>query len=240
MKRSFALLAPLALVLVAVAFEVPASAYEIAEVKNGGTITGRVYFEKDYPKPERKKVTRDNNVCGIRMTSEEFVVDPKSKGLANAVLVLEGIEKGKAFPKDDKTLDQLKCRYSPHVMVKQTKTTLVVVNKDPILHNIHAYLGDRTLFNLAQPIQNQVTKKKLRRKGVVRVGCDVHDWMESYVLIVDNPYYGITDRQGNFKITDVPPGDYTLKMWQEVLGESTKKVAVKAGKSAKVDFLIGE
>ncbi|MFQ5701387.1 MAG: carboxypeptidase regulatory-like domain-containing protein [Acidobacteriota bacterium] len=217
------------------------SGYSEVAVENGGTIFGRVFFEKDFPKPERIQVTRDNDVCGLRKTSEQFVVDPESKGLANVVVRIEGITSGKSFSTANPEIAQLNCRYEPHVLVAPRGEKLKIVNKDALLHNIHAYDDTTTLFNLAQPIKDQVTPKKLPPDtDVVHLKCDVHSWMEAYVIIIDNPYVAITGADGRFSIGDVPPGDYTLTMWHEMLGSSSKEVSVKAGGKAQVDFSIGE
>jgi hypothetical protein len=53
---------------------------------------------------------------------------------------------------------------------------------------------------------------------------------------MDHPYYATTDDKGSFKLTDVPPGDYELKVWQEKLGETTQKVTVQGGQETKVTF----
>ena len=63
----------------------------------------------------------------------------------------------------------------------------------------------------------------------VRLSCDVHGWMQGWLIVEDNPYYAVTDEKGAFKLTDVPPGDYEVKVWQEKLGEATQKVTVKPG-----------
>jgi hypothetical protein len=84
-----------------------------------------------------------------------------------------------------------------------------------------------------------VTPKKISDAGVVRVACDVHDWMEGWVIVVDNPYVALTDESGRFEITNVPPGDYSLSLWHEVLGSATKPVTVESGEASTVDFAIG-
>ena len=62
----------------------------------------------------------------------------------------------------------------------------------------------------------------------MRVDCDAHGWMEGWIYVVDNPYYAITSTDGTFSIGDVPPGSYTLVVWQEHTGETEMPVPVKA------------
>ena len=55
----------------------------------------------------------------------------------------------------------------------------------------------------------------MKASGALSVGCDVHPWMRGFIYIAENPYYAITDTSGSFSITDIPPGDYTLKLWRD-------------------------
>ena len=71
---------------------------------------------------------------------------------------------------------------------------------------------------------------------VVKVSCDVHGWMGGWFIVEDNPYYAKTDANGAYKLTDVPPGDYEVKVWHEKLGEKTQKVTVTGGGESKANF----
>ncbi len=215
------------------------SSYGETQVSNGGIVSGRVHFESDFPPPETVQPDRDANVCGVRVPKEEFVIDADSKGLANVVVRIEGIESGKAFAEVEHTIEQLKCRYQPHVSVVRPGEEFNIINQDPVLHNVHAYIGDETAFNLAQPFQGQASPQTLEEEGVVRVACDVHNWMGAWVLVIDSPYFAITDASGNFSISDVPPGTYTISMWHEILGSSEKSVTVSGGAESQVEFVIG-
>jgi len=69
--------------------------------------------------------------------------------------------------------------------------------------------------------------------------CDVHDWMNAYiVLLKDQPYHSVTDEDGRFALDGVPAGSYTLRTWHEALGEMTETVTVTDGETANVDFVI--
>jgi hypothetical protein len=60
--------------------------------------------------------------------------------------------------------------------------------------------------------------------------------MHAYWLSMDQPYYAVTDADGNFKITDIPPGDYEVEIWQGELGKKTEKVSIKPKEDTKVDW----
>jgi hypothetical protein len=207
-----------------------ADAYDETTVTGGGTISGKVIFNGAVPK---KKIipTKDTDVCGGPREDPLMQVGA-DKGVQNAVISLEGIAKGKAWPADGKTpvLDNIKCRFDPELQVIRVGA-LDVVNKDPVLHNSHGYYGKRTAFNLAQPNQDQVIPTELPRPGVVRVDCDAHGWMEGWIYVVENPYYAVTAADGSFTIADVPPGDYKLIAFQPFIGPMEMQVTVAAGQT---------
>ena len=76
--------------------------------------------------------------------------------------------------------------------------------------------------------QKKVDWKVEKAEWPIAVKCDAHPWMHAYWLSMDQPYYAVTDADGNFKITDLPPGDYEVEVWQGELGKKTEKVTIKA------------
>ena len=71
---------------------------------------------------------------------------------------------------------------------------------------------------------------------MLHIKCDIHAWMNSYVGIVDHPYFAVTGTDGSFTISNVPAGKQTIRVWHEALGPLMQTVDVQAGKSATVDF----
>jgi hypothetical protein len=135
-------------------------------------------------------------------------------------------------------IDQHKCQYHPHVQAAAAGSALQILNSDPLLHNIHGYLGQITTFNVAMPIKDQKVNKKLDKPGLVRVKCDVHSWMGAFIVVVDGPA-AVSGANGAFEIKDVPAGTYTVTAWHEKLGEKTAQVTVPASGTAAVDFSFG-
>jgi hypothetical protein len=228
MKR-LTLTAEFSAIVLAWTIAVPARAYEAGPVAGGGTIDGKVVFNDAVP--TRKIIpNKDVEVCG-GIREEPLIAVGPDKGVQNAVVYLVEVAKGKAWPAAGKTpeLDNRKCRFEPEVQVIRAGP-LDVVNDDPILHNTHGYYGKRTAFNMALPNQGQRIPTELTRAGIVRIDCDAHGWMEGWIYVVDNPYYAITDADGKFSITDVPPGSYTLVAIQSFTGPIQQPVTVTAGK----------
>jgi hypothetical protein len=135
------------------------------------------------------------------------------------------------------TIDQRGCVYSPRVVGIQVGQTLQIRNSDELLHNVHSISNHNNQFNFGQAKSGVVDSFKMKEPEVMlRLGCDVHRWMQAYVGVVTNPYFAVSDDLGNFRIGNVPPGTYTIQSWHERYGPLSKRVTVVAGKTASVDF----
>jgi hypothetical protein len=206
-----------------------AAQYQVAAVADGGSIKGKVVFKGTVP---LKTVlpTKDKDTCGGPRKDPLVVVGANGE-VKDVVVSLKEVKSGKAWPSAKQpVLDQKGCVFAPHVQV-MAPGNLDVLNSDPVLHNTHGYYGKNTAFNLALPLQGAKVTRPLRRPGVVRVDCDAHGWMEAWVVVVDNPYYAQTGADGTFTISEVPPGSYTVVVWQEHSGAVEMPVTVKAKES---------
>lgn len=219
------------------------SSYEIISVENGGSVKGVVRFKAKYPRQKRVPVDVNNDVCGTHKKSETFLVSPKNKGLKNVLVTIEGITAGKApTPAKVVTVQQLGCTYIPHFQVAEIGPEGIVLkflNDDGIFHNVHTFHQDSTLFNLPQFGDQAELTRKVNSAGVIELKCDVHTWMGANIILLENqPYYSVTDENGSFDISGVPPGEYTLRAWHEGLGVLEKPVIIKGNEVAEVDFVI--
>ena len=214
--------------------------YEVTVITDGGSVAGTITLSGPVVKLPPRKVTKDPQVCGMAARESQKLIVNGAGGLRNAVVIVEGVKRGKAMPASAQNaeIDQNKCEYSPHVQVMAVNSEIALRNSDPILHNIQFFVGDNTLFNIAQPVQGQVNKHKIEKAGTIYVECAVHGWMQGNVVVVDNPYYALTDENGKFSITDLPPGKYQLRIWHEYLGELTRELTVtaKTETALNVDF----
>ena len=208
--------------------------YTPGTVSNGGSITGTISFEGTAPTMKVLKIEKDAKVCAVHDKYKEDVVVGKSGGLKNVVVYIDGIKAGKAW-EAKYTLDQKGCWFLPHVVIVGVGQKLSILNSDGILHNIHTFSKLNKSVNKAQPKFKKRISIKFTKAEFIKLRCDVHAWMSGWIVAAANPYYVTTDEAGNFTLTGVPAGKYTLKFWHENLGEQSTEVTVGAGETAKAD-----
>ena len=213
-----------------------AKAYEAMEVKDGGAIVGTVKFVGVPPVPEPLEVTRDRIECGVGSHLSESLITSEESGIQNVVVSLKDIGKGKAHPRRDENiaLVQEKCRFKPHVLLVPADSTVDLRNNDDITHHIHTVSTLNPAVDLVQPGFKKRLRIKLRDPEIIQVNCEIHPWMTAWFVVTGHPYYVITDSNGAFALTDIPPGIYTLHVWHETLGTHSQAVVVMADKETQV------
>ena len=208
-----------------------------------GNVSGMVMFDGELPAAEELMMNSDP-VCAMTATNTMSSTFVGTDGhLGNVfVYVKEGLE-GQSFPAATGSveLNQQGCRYTPHVMGIQVGQTLTITNSDMTLHNIHATPAANDEFNMGQPIQGMTFDRTFEQAEVmVPFKCDVHGWMNSYIGVLDHPYFAVTGETGMFDISTLPPGDYVLEAWHESLGTQTQNVTVATGQTAEVSFTFAQ
>ena len=204
------------------------------EVQAPGTIRGVVRMENP-PAPSVLSVNADQAVCGDTVPNEEIVADADGR-VANAVLRLAGVAwpEGVTPPK----IDNIGCRFVPHVQIAPTRSMLLVTSQDETLHSTHSYDDrQRTDFNIAMPFSGMEVNRPLRRPGGVRIECDSHGWMRAWI-VVSNDLGAVSGAEGAFLIGQVPAGTHELTIWHEVLGAVPQTVTVEAGQTTEVEFTL--
>jgi len=173
-----------------------------------------------------------------QLTTRHYV--SKNGGLGNVfVYVKEGAKAAPAPAGKGPTLDQVGCQYTPYVMGVQAGQHFDVKNSDPVLHNVHTLPkseGNKEK-NVGQPVKGQVNDFVFDSPEVlVKFKCDVHAWMFAYVGVVPHPYFAVTDEEGNFKISGLPAGDYTIEAFHLKAGAKTEKVTIKGDEAKTLEF----
>ena len=113
-------------------------------------------------------------------------------------------EKRWIFRFERRFLNQKNCRYEPHILLVPAQGALTVKSSDPLLHTVH--MSGSADYNLPFVAAGQEITRPMTREGVVNLRCNAgHVWMNAEMIVASNPYYAVTDAEGNFELTDVPP-----------------------------------
>lgn len=110
--------------------------------------------------------------------------------------------------------------FSPHTMAITVGTTVDFPNFDPIFHNVFSnYDGQPFDLGLYQP--GSTRSVTFTKAGVVRVFCNIHASMSAAIAVLDRPFFAVSEKNGSFKISGIPDGDYRLRLYHERAGKAT-------------------
>lgn len=190
-----------------------------------GTVSG-VVLREPAPTGSPKTVNRYRERSRRPADDEDGASCECNPGLF-AVVVLEGgpdTPPAKPAPQPP-TMSQKDRRFEPSVIAIPVGGRVSFPNEDPFFHNVFSYAKDQS-FDLGRYPQGETHEVTFDRAGVVPVFCEIHYSMRAYIHVVQSPYFAVSDESRRFEIADVPPGDYTLRVWQENLPEIVRAVTV--------------
>jgi plastocyanin len=148
----------------------------------------------------------------------------KGRDYSGVVLWLEPVNL-KVTPQPGRaTMLQKDKKFIPHVLAVRTGSVIDFPNLDPIFHNAFSnYSGQVFDVGLYKPGSSRAVT--FARPGVVRVFCNIHPNMSAVIVVVDTPWYSVTQKEGAFRISDIPTGDYRLHVFHErATAEELKKL----------------
>lgn len=130
-------------------------------------------------------------------------------------------------------LDQRNLRFLPHVLPILRGTTVLFPNSDPIRHNVFS-ASEARMFNLGTYSSGMKRTVTFEKPGVVELLCNVHPEMSAYILVLETPYFILTDKRGFFRIDDVVPGRYSVSFWCEHRGFISRNLVVGPDRTSTV------
>ncbi len=136
------------------------------------------------------------------------------------------------FPPGEKpAMDQVSLTFTPAMLFVRTGQPVEFRNSDDTLHNVHVDNSDtrEPAFNVAIPT-GEVYNFTFKKDGFYHVACDIHPAMSAEIFAASSPYVTTADAGGNFGFTDVPPGDYVLRIYAGAERTATD-VEIKAGRN---------
>jgi plastocyanin len=209
-----------------------------------GTAKGKVTFEGKKPeiKPLSIGAEAAKGCCppGKEIDSkDQSMLIGAGDGIANVVVMIP-VEGAELKPGEPLHIDQKECHFEPHVQVVPAGGKILFLNSDQVAHNVHTYAGKNDAFN--KTIAPGGKEEQVLAKGEkFEVKCDIHPWMNSWVVVADTPHYAITKEDGSFEIKGLKPGTYKAELWHEKLGKSKADVVIKEdGSSDPIEVKMGE
>ena len=221
-----------------------------------GTLKGHVVFSGDPPPPkvlvEKGKAEKNPEVCAkdAPIGSERLVVDPATKGVKFALVYLpkptavnEDAKKAAASRKIE--FDQKGCVFEPHVLGVMTGVPVTLKSSDPMNHNVNSKLKNSS-FNptVAGGASISFTPSSPERTPG-QIVCDIHPWMSSWWMVLDSPYFAVTDEKGDFEIKNAPAGTQKVVVWQEAVAKggfvtpsSGEDINIRPNETTEKDFTI--
>lgn len=211
----------------------------------GGTITGKVNFDGNMAAAKAVRVSGDQFCVDAHkdkpILEERFVFNTEKKTLINVLVYVSSPVEGAAVPAAAVEIDQIGCQYTPHVVGAMVGQKVVFKNGDDTAHNLKLTPETNPGFNEGQPQKGMIKEVSFAKPEIgMPLKCDVHAWMNAYVHVLENPFFAVSDANGEFKIENVPAGTYELSVWHEFDKfqpvEAKATVTVEEGKTATVEF----
>lgn len=161
------------------------------------------------------------------------VRDSEGQPVAGAVVFLESAAATAAVQSlQDAQITQRDKIFTPEVTVIPRGTAVVFPNEDTVRHHVYSFSPVKQ-FEIKLYVGTPTEPVVFEQSGVAVLGCNIHDEMIAWVVVLDTPYYGTSDVTGLVKLTKVPAGDYTLRVWhKDLLSEDDiPKVALRVDAS---------
>ena len=137
-------------------------------------------------------------------------------------------------------MDQRHESFVPHLLAIVAGTTVDFPNDDPTYHSVFS-LSKARPFDLGRYAAGRSKSVRFDRPGVIRVFCDIHSHMSAFILVFAHRYFAVTDDEGRYHLDGVPPGTYTLVVWNETLrGDPPRRQVIvpESGGDIDADFTI--
>ncbi len=208
-----------------------------------GTLRGRVLYRGTPPARETLSVPGGCNPGGKPEVLSNDILVSDGKVANVLVSITRGLEP-RDFgtpPKAHAVLDQKECQYEPRLLAVRVGQPVDFLNSDPIFHNVKSLSKENENFNVAMPLKNDKMTKVFQKPEIfIESKCSVHPWMSASIAVLDHPYFQVTGASGEFSISNVPVGTYTLEAWHEVFGSLKKEITLKADQTLELDFSYGK
>ena len=164
------------------------------------------------------------------VTLEALIQTPSGKPLVDAAVVLEPVGAPAAANKvrTHAVIEQRGAEFAPWVTVVQTGTPVDFPNNDTVRHHVYSFSQPKR-FEIKLYAGKPGQPITFDKPGEVAIGCNIHDWMEAYVLVVESPYFGKTGPDGRVAIANLPAGRYRLQLWHPLQKARAPAAEIEVG-----------
>lgn len=152
------------------------------------------------------------------------VTDAAGKPLSRAVVSIEPVTgKLPVKPNSSFEVSQVKRQFDPQVSIVTTGTPVVFSNFDTVRHHVYSFSPTKTFeLKLYAGVPN--TPVVFDKPGIAVIGCNIHDQMAAWIVVLDTPFHGLTGADGRARVSAVAAGSYRLKVWHPGLSNTTDGV----------------
>ncbi len=190
-------------------------------------------FSGEAPAPRQIQVNKDAEYCGVAAGGVQDVVVSGDGSLADAVIEIEGVQAStEAASAGAMEIHQEGCMFSPRLLLVPEGTEVTMYNEDPVLHNINTGQWNIAQIPDSPPIGQQI---EFQGRSLIRVNCNVHSWMESFIYVARSSYVAVTGADGRYRIGEVPPGEYRVTATHPTLGTERFDIAVGGDQTVEHD-----
>jgi len=220
----------------------PPAPTAVVDPSTAGSVSGTVKL--DGTPPKFKAIDMSAEAACVQANPSpvvpQIVVTGAHGALENSVVYVKSGLGSYRFdiPSAPVVLDQKGCMYEPRVLAVMTRQPFEVHNEDQTIHNVHPMPRENRAWNKSEPIGDPPIEASFTKPEMaIPIACNIHPWMRAFLFVFAHPYFAITPKTGEFELTGIPPGTYTIEAWHERFGFQDQTITLGPKESKTLEFV---